>query len=60
MSGFLSSFVEFRSTDLGEKLKMSQSMIDEGGYLVFPIDPTNTNLEENVETSFPVNFRWIS
>ena len=38
---------------------MSQSIRDQGGHLVFPIGPKNTNLVEDVEILLPVKFRWI-
>ena len=55
-SCFLSSFVEFRSAVLE---KMSQPIRGQGGHLVFPIGPKNTNLVEDVEILLPVKFRWI-
>ena len=58
-SCFLSSFVEFRSAVLEEKSKMSQQIRGQGGHLVFPIGPKNTNLVEEVEILLPVKFRWI-
>ena len=58
-SCFLSSFVEFRSAVLEEKSKMSQPIRGQGGHLVFPIGPKNTNLVEDVEILLPVKFRWI-
>ena len=39
-----SSFVEFYSAVSGEKLKMSQQIIDLGGHFVFPIHLKNTDL----------------
>ena len=36
---------------------MSQPIIGQGGHLVFPIGPKNTNLVENVEILLPVKFR---
>ena len=33
--------------------------IGQGGHLVFPIGPKNTNLVEDVEILLPVKFRWI-
>ena len=39
------------------KSKMSQPIRGQGGYLVFPIDPKNTNLVEDVEFLLPVKFR---
>ena len=42
-SCFLSSFVEFRSAVSEEKWKMSQPIRGQGGHLVFPIGPKNTN-----------------
>ena len=38
---------------------MSQPIRDQGGHLVFPISPKNTNLEEDVEILLPVKFRQI-
>ena len=58
-SRFLSSFVEFRSAVLEEKSKMSQPIRGQGGHLVFPIGPKNTNLVEDVEILLPVKFHWI-
>ena len=58
-SCFLSSFVEFRSAVSEEKSKMSQPIRGQGGHLVFPIGPKNTNLVEDVEILLPINFRWI-
>ena len=57
-SSFLSSFVEFPSTVLEEKSKMSQPIRGQGSHLVFPIGPKNTNLVEAVEILLPVKFRW--
>ena len=39
--------------------KMSQPIRGQGGHLVFPICPKNTNLVEGVEMLLPVKFRWI-
>ena len=58
-SCLLSSFVEFRSAISEEKSKISQPIRGQGGNLVFPISPKNTNLAEDVEILLPVNFRWI-
>ena len=58
-SCFLSSFVEFRLAVLEEKSKMSQPIRGQGGHLIFPIGPKNTNLVEDVEILLPVKFRWI-
>ena len=55
----MSSFVEFRSAVSEEKLKMSQPIRAQGGHLVFPIGPKNTNLVEDVEILLPVKFCWI-
>ena len=52
-------FVEFRSAVSEQKLKMSQPIRGQGGHLVFPIGPKNTNLVEGVEILLPVKFRWI-
>ena len=49
-SCFLSSFVEFHSAVSEKKSKMSQPIRDQGGQLVFPISPKNTNLVEDVES----------
>ena len=38
---------------------MSQPIRGQGGHLVFPISPKNTNLVEEVEILLPVKFRWI-
>ena len=35
---------------------MSQSIRGQGGHLVFPIDPKNKNLVEDVEILLPVKF----
>ena len=58
-SCFLSSFVQFRSAVSEEKSKMSQPIRVQGGHLVFPISPKNTNLVEEVEILLPVKFGWI-
>ena len=58
-SCFLSSYVEFRSAVSEEKSKMSQPIRGQGGHLVFPIRPKNTNLVEDVEILLPFKFRWI-
>ena len=58
-SCFLSSFFEFRSSASEEKSKMSQPIRGQGGHLVFPIGPKNTNLVEGVEILLPLKFRWI-
>ena len=42
-----------------EKSKMSQPIRGQGGHLVFPIGPENTNLVEDVEIYLPVKFRQI-
>ena len=39
--------------------KMSQPIRGQGSYLVFTIDPKNTNLVEDVEILLPVKFQWI-
>ena len=59
ISCFLSSFVEFRSAVSEEKSKMSQPIRGQGGHLVFPIGPKNTNLVEDVKILLPVKFGWI-
>ena len=38
---------------------MSQPIRGQGGHLVSPISPKNTNLVEDVEILLPVKFRWI-
>ena len=38
---------------------MSQPIRGQGGHLVFPIGPKNTNLVEDIEILLPVNFRRI-
>ena len=38
---------------------MSQPIRGQGGHLVFPISPKNTNLVEDVEILLPIKFRWI-
>ena len=38
---------------------MSQPIRGQGGHLVFPIGPKNTNLVEGVEILLPVKFCWI-
>ena len=38
---------------------MSQPIRSQGGHLVFPIGPKNTNLVEGLEILLPVKFRWI-
>ena len=58
-SCFLSSFIEFGSAFSEEKLKMSRPIRGQGGHLVFPIGPKNTNLVEDVEILLPITFRWI-
>ena len=47
-SCFLSSFVVFRSVVSEEKSEMSQQIRYQNGHLVFPVDPKNTNLVEDV------------
>ena len=39
-----------------EKKEMSQLIGGQGGHLVIPIDPKNTNLVENVEILLHVKF----
>ena len=58
-SCFLSSFVKFHSAVSDEKSKMYQPIRGQGGHLVFPIGPKNTNLVEDVEILLPVKVRWI-
>ena len=38
---------------------MSQPIRGQGGHLVFPTGPKNTNLVEDFEILLPVKFRWI-
>ena len=38
---------------------MFQPIRGQGGHLVFPIGPKNTNLVEDIEILLPVKFRWI-
>ena len=38
---------------------MSQPIRGQGGHLVFPIGPKNTNLVEDVAILLPIKFRWI-
>ena len=59
-SCFLSSFVEFRSVISEEKSKMSHPIRGQGGNIVFPIGPKNTNLVEDIEILLPVKFCWIA
>ena len=54
------SFVEFRLAVSEEKWKISQPIRGQGGHLVFPIGPKNTNLVEDIEIMLPVKFPWIS
>ena len=58
-SFILSSSVEFHSAVSEEKSKMSQPIRGQGGHLVFPIGPKNTNLEEDVKILLPVKLRWF-
>ena len=51
--------MEFRSTVSEQKSKMSQPIRGQGGHFVFPIDPKNTNLVEDIEILLPVKFRGI-
>ena len=39
--------------------KMSQPIRGQGGHLVFPIGPKNTNLVEDIKILLPVKFHWI-
>ena len=55
-SCFLSSFMKFLSVVSEEKSKMSQQIWGQGGHLVFPIGPKNTNLVEHIEILLPVKF----
>ena len=56
---FLSSFIEFRSAVSEKKSKMSQPIRGQGGHLLFPIGPKNTNMVEEIEILLPVKFPWI-
>ena len=38
---------------------MSQPITGQGGHLVLPIGPKNTNFVEDVEILLSVKFRWI-
>ena len=38
---------------------MSQLIRGQGGHLIFPIGPKNTNLVEDVEILLPIKFRQI-
>ena len=38
---------------------MSQPIWEQGGHKVFPIDPKNTNLVEDLKILLPVKFLWI-
>ena len=51
--------VEIRSAVSEEKSTMSKLIIGQSGHLVFPIDPKNTNLVEDLEILLPVKFYWI-
>ena len=37
----------------------SQRIRGQGGHLIYPIGPKNTNLVEDIEIFFPVKFCWI-
>ena len=50
----MSSFIEIRSAVSEEKSKMSQPIRGQGGQLVFPVGPKNTNLVDGVEILLPV------
>ena len=52
-------FIESRSAVSEEKSKMSQAIRRQGGHLVFPIGPKNTNLVEDVEILLSVKFHQI-
>ena len=39
--------------------KKSQQIRGQGGHLVYPIGPKNTNFVEDVEILLPLKFRWI-
>ena len=55
----LSSFAEFRlNSGFWGVVENVSAIRDQGGHLVFPIDPKNTNLVEDVEILLPVKFRW--
>ena len=53
ISGFLLSFVEFRSAVSEEKSKMNQPIRGQA------IGPKNINLIEDVESLLPVKFHWL-
>ena len=53
------TFVEFRSAVWEEKSKMSLSIRGQGGHLVFPFGPKNTNLVKDVKILLPIKFCWI-
>ena len=55
-SCFLSSFMKFLSAVSEEKSKMSRQIWGQGGDLVSPIGPKNTNLVEHIEILLPVKF----
>ena len=55
----MSSFVEFCSALSEEKSKMSKQIRGRSGHLVFPIDPKNINLVDDVDTLLPVKVRCI-
>ena len=52
-------FVEFHSAVSEKKSKMTQPIWGQGGHLVFPIGPKNTNLVEEVTFLLPVKFLWF-
>ena len=54
---FLSSCLEVHSAVSEEKSKMPQPIRGQGGHLLFPIGPKNTNLIEDVKILLPVRFR---
>ena len=58
-SCFLSSFVKFRLKVSEENTTISLQIRDQGGHLIFSIDPKNTNLIEDVDILLLVKFRWI-
>ena len=51
--------VSMNSVQLFHKLKMSQQIRGQGGYLVFPIGAKNTNLVEDVDILLSVKFCCI-
>ena len=56
----MSSFLESRSVVSEKKSEMSRQIRGQGGHLVFPISPKNTNLVEDIESLLPVKFPLFS